>query len=79
MKTTSRIWSNVRKKLRLPGSISRAMKIAHNTDFPSKLGTGFKKWEQNGLGVLNQLFDKGVMLSYEQLRHKSPRLKKKYL
>lgn len=55
------------------------MKIAHNTDFPSKLGTGFKKWEQNGLGVLNQLFDKGVMLSYEQLRHKSPRLKKKYL
>lgn len=30
-------------------SKSRALKIAYNIDFlPSKLGTGFKKWEENG-------------------------------
>ncbi len=36
--------SNVRGKLKLPMSTSRAMKIANNTDFlPSKLEAGFKK------------------------------------
>ena len=71
VKTTLRIWSNVRKELGLPTSISRAMKIAYNTDFlPSKLGTGFKKWQQNGLVMLDQLFDGGVLMSYEQLRQK---------
>lgn len=71
VKTTLRIWSIVKKKLRLPVSISRALKIAQNTDFlPSKLGTGFKKWERNGLAIFDQLFDGEVLMSYEQLRHK---------
>lgn len=43
----------------------------YNTDFlPYKLGTGFKKWERNGLVVLDELFDGGILMSYEQLRHK---------
>ena len=71
VKTTLRIWSIVKKKLRLPVSISRALKIAPNTDFlPSKLGTGFKKWERNGLAMFDQLFDGEVLMSYGQLRHK---------
>lgn len=70
VKTTLRIWSIVKKKLRLPVSISRALTIAQNTDFlPSKLGTGFKKWERNGLVMFEQ-FDGGVQMSYEQVRHK---------
>ena len=69
VKTTLRIWS--KKKLRLPVSISRALKISQNTDFPpSKLGTAFKKWELNGLVMFDQLFDGEVLMSYKQLRHK---------
>ena len=52
-------------------SISRALKISQNTDFPpSKLGTAFKKWELNGLVMFDQLFDGEVLMSYEQLRQK---------
>lgn len=52
-------------------SISRAVKIAHNIDFlPSKLEAGFKKWEEKGLIMLEQLFEGGVLMSFQQLQHK---------
>lgn len=48
------------------------MKIANNTDFPpSRLGAGFKKWQEKGLIMLGQLFEGGVLMSFEQRQRRN--------
>lgn len=71
IKNTLRIWSNVRLKFKLTMSTSRAMMIANNTNFPpSKLEAGFKKWQEKAPIMLGQLFERRVLMSFEQLQHK---------
>lgn len=55
----------MRKKL------SRAVRIANNIDFPpAGLDGGFKRWEEAGLVVLDQLFEGHTLRSFEQLQNK---------
>ena len=59
----------MRKKLNLPTSISRAMTIASNPEFlPARLDRYFERWREVGIVVLDQLFEGGVMKSFEQLK-----------
>lgn len=61
-------------------NISSVVKIAPNIDFlPSKLEMGFKKWEENGVIMLDQLFDGGVLMSYQQVQQKYNLLAHGYL
>lgn len=70
-KNTLKIWSIVRKKLQLPMTISRAIRIANNCEFSSaRLDKGFRKWTERGLVVLDQLFDGATLKSFEQLKEK---------
>lgn len=69
IKNTLKIWSTVRTKLHLPMTISRAVRIASNMDFvPASLDVCFKKWEEAGLVVLDQLFEGNVIKTFEELR-----------
>ena len=71
VKNTLKIWSVVRKKLKLPMTISRAMRIASNSEFlPARLDRGFERWREMGIVVLDQLFEGGVLMSFEQLKEK---------
>lgn len=51
-------------------TISRAVRIANNTDFlPAGLNGGFKRWEETGLGILDQLFKGRIIKSVEELQN----------
>jgi len=53
------------------GSISRAMPIIGNPDFPPSVGDyGFKGWATKGLKILNQLFEETHLKSFSQLQEK---------
>jgi len=68
-RNTLKIWSIVRKKLQLPMTISRAIRIANNCEFsPARLDKSFLKWTERGLVVLDQLFDGAALKSFEQLK-----------
>ena len=52
-------------------SISRAMRIASNSEFlPARLDRGFERWRAMGIAVLDQLIEGGVLKSFEQLKEK---------
>ena len=71
IKNTLKIWSVVRKKFKLPMTISRAMRIASNPDFlPARLDRCFERWREIGIVVVDQLFEGGVLKSFEQLKEK---------
>lgn len=58
-----------KKNLRDYGSISRAMPITGNPDFPPSIGDGeFKGWATKGLKFLNQLFEEAHLKSFSQLQ-----------
>lgn len=66
---TLKIWTEVKKMLRDTGSVSRAMPIVGNIDFPPSTGDqGFKRWAAKGLKILNQLFDGADLKSFAQLQ-----------
>ncbi len=65
---TWKIWSKIRNNLGIPKSVSRATKIAINPDFlPARIDDGFKKWVNKGLVYIDQLFDREVLKSFQQL------------
>ena len=71
VKNTLKIWSVVRKKLKLPMTISRAIRIASNSEFlPARLDRCFERWRERGIVVLDQLFEGSVLKSFEQLKEK---------
>merc|ERR1712002_683721 len=68
IKQTLKVWTTVKKMLRGPQSISRAMLIVGNTEFsPSMWDSGFKKWADKGLCTINQLFKGTDLKSFSQL------------
>lgn len=69
MRETLKIWSIVRKKLRLSNSTSKATKIAVNPDFvPSTMDPGYDRWARKGLVHIAQVFTGPNMKSFEELR-----------
>ena len=69
IKHTLKVWEAVKKVIRGPGSISRAMPIVGNIDFsPSISDNGFKRWASKGLITINQLFNNTVFKSFAQLQ-----------
>ena len=71
VKNTLKTWSVVRKKWKLPMTISRAMRIASNSEcIPARLDRCFERWREMGIVVLDQLFEGGVLKSFEQLKEK---------
>lgn len=59
------------KKINAPQSISRAMKISELIDFkPRYFDSRFKDWENNGLIVIDDLFDGETLKSFNHLQGK---------
>lgn len=57
IKHTLKVWTTVRKMLGGPETISRAMLIVGNIDFPPSLwDPGFRRWADKGLRTINQFF-----------------------
>jgi len=57
----------IKKTLTLPGSLCRAIRINHNTEF---LPTPeLNNWTEKGLILLGQMFENRVLLSFQQLQH----------
>ncbi len=55
--------------LRGPESISRAMLIVENVEFPPSLwDSGFRRWADKGLRTINQLFKGTEFKSFSQLQ-----------
>ncbi|KAF3846979.1 hypothetical protein F7725_004057, partial [Dissostichus mawsoni] len=58
IKHTLKLWTAVKKMFRSPESISRAMPILGNIEFPPSVRDGgFKRWADKGLITINQMFD----------------------
>lgn len=58
IKHTLKVWTSVKKMLRGPAPISKAMLIVGNIDFPPSLwDSGFRGWADKGLSTINQLFN----------------------
>lgn len=69
IKHTIKIWTEIKKMLKDTGSISRAMPIVGNLEFPPSISDqGFKRWATNGLIILNQLFEGAHLKSFSQLQ-----------
>uniref|UniRef100_A0A087YQ60 Reverse transcriptase zinc-binding domain-containing protein n=1 Tax=Poecilia formosa TaxID=48698 RepID=A0A087YQ60_POEFO len=63
------VWDRVRKKLKLPLSLSRAARIDGIADFkPNKMDRGFGEWADKGLLVINQLFTGTTIKTFSQLQ-----------
>jgi len=68
---THRVWSQVRKKIGAPLTISCAVKLAKIVDFgPNKLDAGFQNWAGKGLITINQMFEGETLKSFKQLQDK---------
>lgn len=69
IKHTLKVWTEVKKMLNDIGSISRAMPIVGNIDFPpSTWDHGFRGWATKGLITLNQLFGETGFKSFSQIK-----------
>lgn len=69
IKHTIKVWAEVKKMLNDVGTISRAMPIVGNVDFPpSMCDHGFRRWAVKGLFVFNQLFEETHLKSFTQLQ-----------
>lgn len=69
IKHTLKIWGEVKKMFGDSGSISRAMPIVGNIDFPPSVSDhGFRRWAAKGLTIFNQLFEETHLKSFTQLR-----------
>lgn len=65
---TMRVWSMVRKKLKLSNSICRATRISTNPDFlPSMMDAGYNRWTRQGLKYIAQVFRGQTLKSFQQL------------
>ena len=63
------IRTTVKKRLVGPESISRAMLIVGNIEFPpSRWDMGFRRWADKGLCTINQLFTGTEFKSFSQLQ-----------
>ncbi len=71
MKCTQKTWFMVKKKMKMPLSISRATSIAKNVDFvPNRMDSGFGNWAEKGLITIHQMFDGDAVKSLKQLQDK---------
>ncbi len=69
VKQTLKVWAAVKKSVRIPESISRAMPILGNLEFPPSVwDSGFQRWADRGLIIINQLFDGTYIKSFSQLQ-----------
>lgn len=69
IKHTIKVWSEIKKMLKDTGSITRAMPIVGNPDFPpSMCDYGFRRWAAKGLIIFNQLFVETHLKSFSQLQ-----------
>lgn len=69
IKHTLKVWTIVKKMLGGPMSISRAMLIVGNIEFPPSLwDSGFRRWADKGLRTINQLFRGTEFKSFSQLQ-----------
>uniref|UniRef100_A0A8C5H005 Reverse transcriptase n=1 Tax=Gouania willdenowi TaxID=441366 RepID=A0A8C5H005_GOUWI len=68
VKTTLSIWSNIRKTLNLSSSLCRLIHIHHNLEFPPS--SGFKNWAGKGLIMLDQMVERGSLMSFQQLQQR---------
>lgn len=69
IKHTLEVWTIVRKKLGGPLSVSRAMPIMGNMEFPPSVwDSGFRRWADKGLSTINSLFNGIEFKSFTQLQ-----------
>ena len=69
IKHTLKVWTTVKKMLRGPETISRAMLIVGNIEFPPSVwDSGFRRWANKGLCTINQLFKETEFKSFPQLQ-----------
>ncbi len=69
IKHTIKVCAGVKKMFKDNGSISRAMPIVGNIDFPPLVSDhGFRKWAAKGLIIFNQLFEETHLKSFTQLQ-----------
>ena len=69
IKHTLKIWTIIKKTLEGPSTLSRAMPIVGNIEFPPSIwDSGFRRWADRGLKTINQLFDKTELKSFSQLQ-----------
>lgn len=69
IKNTLKVWTTVRKMLGGPQSISRAMLIVGNIEFPPSVwDSGFRRWGEKGLHTINHLFKGTELKSFSQLQ-----------
>lgn len=71
MKCTQKIFSNIRKSVKAPLSISRAMRIVDIIDFlPGQHDPRFRDWENRNLRFIDDLFEGETLMSFGQLQGK---------
>ena len=71
IKYTLKVWTTIQKQLKGGVALSRAMPIVGNVEFlPSIWDNAYKRWAENGLYTINQLFDGNVFKSFSQLQDK---------
>lgn len=69
--TSLQAWQAIRKVEGRSKILSSLAPIYGNIDFaPAHSDTGFKMWEERGLLMLGHMFDKEVMLTFEQIQQK---------
>lgn len=65
---TIKAWRNIRKLEGLEGQLSSLSPVWGNIDFsPGATDRGFKLWDSKGMVTIGHLYDKEILLSFDQL------------